>query len=111
MCDLYYYGVTEGSKQNAYTVFSSQSTHTLMAFVFKGYDNVFGSHYDEYAFEYDKIETNFDSSVFDIYQSEWHLFLYCVHYVSIMCVEYCTCYRNEGNWHLYDYIITRVYNV
>ena len=48
----------------------NQKTGAPVVFSFIGYDNLFGSHYDEYVFEYDEVDTNVDPSVFDIYQSE-----------------------------------------
>ena len=57
----------------------------LLTFV--GYDNVFGSHYDQYVFEYDKIETSIDYSVFSIYQSK-----HVIEYVLQICSTYlCAC--------------------
>ena len=67
-CEVYYYEHKEGNKVNKYTVLINQATQMPAVFFFVGYDNLFGSHYDEYLFEYDKIETTVDSSVFDIYQ-------------------------------------------
>ena len=67
-CDLYYYMFQEGTKQNKYTMLINHATGMPAVFSFIGYDNVFGSHFDEYVFEYDKIETTIDDSVFNIYQ-------------------------------------------
>ena len=69
-CDVYYYVFQEGSKQNKYAMLFNHATGMPVVFSFIGYDNLFGSHYDEYVFEYDTIETSFDESVFDIYQSK-----------------------------------------
>ena len=66
--ELYFYQYTEGYKDNRYTILIDQTTGLPAALTFIGYDDVFGSHYDEYAFTYDKIETNMDPSVFDIYK-------------------------------------------
>lgn len=54
----------------------NQASKMPVVFAFIGYDNLFGSHYDEYAIEYDSIETSVDSSVFNIYRSMYQLLIY-----------------------------------
>jgi len=68
---VYYYEQMENTKKNAYTMLVDQTSGTPVAFTFIGYDNLFGSHYDEYVIEYDSIKTSFDPSVFNIYQSKY----------------------------------------
>ena len=69
-CDVYYYEFQENTKLNKYDMLVDHATGLPVMFTFTGFDSVFGSHYDHYVFEYDKIETSFDDSVFNIYQSE-----------------------------------------
>ena len=73
----------EGSKLNKYSVLTDAATDMIVALSFLGYDNLFGSHYDEYALEYFKIDTTFDSSVFDIYQCKLRYISCQTHQVSI----------------------------
>ena len=66
-CDVYYYEFQVGTKQNKYAMLINPTTGMPTVLSFIGYDSVFGSHFDEYVFEYDKIETSVDDSVFNIY--------------------------------------------
>ena len=70
-CEVYYYEYTVGEKVNKYTMLIDQASGMPLVFAFIGYDDLFGSHYDEYVIEYDKVETTVDSSVFDIYHSKY----------------------------------------
>ena len=72
-CEIYYYSYTVGEKVNRYTMWIDQATQNPVMFFFVGYDDLFGSHYDEYVIEYDTVETTMNSSAFDIYQCK-----YCV---------------------------------
>ena len=75
ICEVYYYEHTEENKVNKYTMLFDQASGSPMAFFFVGYDTLFGSHYDEYLLEYDKVETTVNSSAFDVYK--------CKHCVTI----------------------------
>ena len=67
-CEVYYYEYTVNKKVNKYALLINPNTGMPAVLSFIGYDNVLGSHFDEYVFEYNTIETTVDSSVFDIYQ-------------------------------------------
>ena len=68
----------------------NHATGMPVLLTFTGVDNVLGSHYDQYVFEYDKVETTIDYSVFDIYQSE-----HVINYVLQMCsTNLCACMLN-----------------
>ena len=56
-------------KNNSYYCFVNQATKLPILFYFIGYDNLFGSHYDQYDIVYIPIDDDFDDSVFDLYQS------------------------------------------
>lgn len=68
MGDLYYKNYSVGVKKNEYLFFMNPTTKAPVAFYFKGYDELMGSHYDQYYFTYTKMDTSFDDSVFDIYK-------------------------------------------
>ena len=50
--ELCFYEYTEGYKDNRYTILIDQTTGLPAVLTFVGYDHVFGSHYDEYAFTF-----------------------------------------------------------
>lgn len=58
------------SKSQEYTVLVNKATKMPVIFRFIGYDDLFGSHFDEYILEYDSVDTSVDPSVFDIYKSK-----------------------------------------
>ena len=68
--ELYASNNTVGTKKNEYYFYLDSTTNNPMFFYFKGYDELMGSHYDQYVFTYTTVEVNFDDSVFDIYNSE-----------------------------------------
>jgi len=68
---VYYYQKVVNTKKNAYSMLINKATKMPLLFRFVGYDELFGSHYDEYILEYDMINTSsIDPAVFDIYKGE-----------------------------------------
>jgi len=67
-----------GNKSQEYTMLVNKDTNMPVVFHFIGYDDLFGSHYDEYVLEYDLVDTKIDPSVFDIYKSKLFFVNVCV---------------------------------
>ena len=58
------------TKSQEYTVLVNKATNMPVVFRFVGFDDLFGSHFDEYVLEYNTVDTNVDPSVFDVYKSK-----------------------------------------
>jgi len=100
---VYYYENTVNTKKNAYSMLINKATQMPMVFRFVGYDELFGSHYDEYVLLYYTINTSsIDPSVFDIYKCKFCVCSMCVYSMCVysmcvcsvclyMCVCVCVC--------------------
>ncbi|XP_072884398.1 digestive cysteine proteinase 2-like [Hemitrygon akajei] len=67
-CSVWQYVTFEGKKKNTYTVWIANSTvgPIPVHYEMKGYNTLFGSHYDKYEVDYKDLDRNVDPSIFKI---------------------------------------------
>ena len=72
MVNIFLYNYTVGTKKNTYTLFTSVESGNPVMFEFVGYDNLFGSHYDQYIIMYSSYSpTSPDPDVFKYQESKY----------------------------------------
>ena len=72
MVNIYTYNYTVGTKKNSYTLFVAVESGNPVMFEFVGYDNLFGSHYDQYIIMYSSFSsTPPDPDVFKFQESKY----------------------------------------
>ena len=73
---IYTYKYLVGTKNNTYKIFISLETGSPVLFEFIGFDNLFGSHYDQYIIKYTSFSsTPPDPDVFKYQESKYVRFV------------------------------------